>query len=165
MKNLSSKKVPLQGPTNHSLYKFPQKSIQSSTTNSRVSCFFSNVTPLPTNNVLLWDNRLGHLTLPFVNKILSAWSFPQKSIQSSTTNSRLSCFSSNVTPFPTNNVLLWHNRLGHPILPSVNKILSVCSLPTICCCDFCVSCQLAKSHKLPFVQSASYAIKLLEKLS
>ena len=165
MKNLSSKKVPLRGPTNHSLYKFPQKSIQSSTTNSRVSCFSSNVTSLPTNNVLLWDNRLGHLTLPFVNKILSAYSFPRKSIQSSTTNSRLSYFSSNVTLFPTNNVLLWHNRLGHPTLPSVNKILSVCSLPTICCCDFCLSCQLAKSHKLPFVQSASYAIKLLEKLS
>lgn len=29
-------------------------------------------------------------------------------------------------------------------------------------CDFCVPCQFAKSHKLPFIQSTSHAIKTFE---
>ena len=109
VKNLSSKKVLLQGLTNHGLYKFPQKSLQSSTTNSRVSYFSSDITSLPINNALLWHNRLGYLALPIVN-----------------------------------------------------KVLSVSSLPVVCSCDFCVSYQLAKSHILSFLQLTSHVIKSFE---
>nr|CDH30699.1 putative Ty1-copia-like retrotransposon [Cercis chinensis] len=56
---------------------------------------------------------------------------------------------------------LWHNRLGHPSLAIVNKVLNHYNLPVFSLQNklLCDSCQLAKSHKLPFVRNYSKAMK------
>ena len=55
---------------------------------------------------------------------------------------------------------LWHNRLGHPSVDVVSKILSLCKIPLKHDNNkVCESCQLAKSHRLPFEISTSKAIK------
>ena len=56
---------------------------------------------------------------------------------------------------------LWHNRLGHPSVDVVSKILSLCKIPLKHDNNnsVCESCQLAKSHRLPFERSTSKPIK------
>jgi hypothetical protein len=59
-----------------------------------------------------------------------------------------------VTPFTTR----WHNRLGHPAFPIVQRVISENKLP--CSSDFnkesvCDACQQAKSHQLPYPKSTS----------
>ena len=51
---------------------------------------------------------------------------------------------------------LWHKRLGHPSTRIVTKVLTDCKVPYKFNKDypfFCVSCQMGKSHKLPFKNS------------
>ena len=95
----------------------------------------------------------GHLTNH------SLYKFPKESFQNNSTNSKVSCFSSNVTLLPTSYALLRHNRLGHLALPIVDEVLNAHFLPIIRSCDFYVSCQLTKSHRLSFIQSISHATK------
>ena len=87
----------------------------------------------------------GHLTNH------SLYKFPKESFQNNSTNSKVSCFSSNVTLLPTSYALLRHNRLGHLALPIVDEVLNAHFLPIIRSCDFYVSCQLAKSHRLSLI--------------
>ena len=56
---------------------------------------------------------------------------------------------------------LLHNRLGHLFVDVVSKILSLCKIPLKHDNNnsICESCQLAKSHHLPFRRSTSRAIK------
>ena len=56
---------------------------------------------------------------------------------------------------------LLHNRLGHLFVDVVSKILSLCKIPLKHDNNnsICESCQLAKSHRLPFQRSTSRAIK------
>ena len=51
---------------------------------------------------------------------------------------------------------IWHKRLGHPSSKIVTKVLSDCNIPfqmNKMPPFFCVSCQMGKSHKLPFRSS------------
>ena len=59
---------------------------------------------------------------------------------------------------------LWHKRLGHPALSVVNQILDSCNITQTqkIRLNFCNSCQLAKSHRLPFSLSPSIAVKPFE---
>ena len=59
---------------------------------------------------------------------------------------------------------MWHKRLGHPALSVVNQILDSCNIARTqkIRLDSCNSCQLAKSHKLPFSLSPSIAEKPFE---
>ena len=59
---------------------------------------------------------------------------------------------------------LWHSRLGHPSSPVVSRVLSLCKGPGAksSTLDFCSSCQMDKSHKLPFVLSQSKSMKPLD---
>lgn len=46
---------------------------------------------------------------------------------------------------------LWHQRLGHPMVRTVKAIVVAHSLPVLNkCLDFCRSCNVSKSHRLPF---------------
>ncbi|RVW81507.1 Retrovirus-related Pol polyprotein from transposon RE2 [Vitis vinifera] len=56
---------------------------------------------------------------------------------------------------------LRHNRLGHPFVDVVSKILFLCKIPLKHDNNnsVCESCQLAKSHHLPFERFTSRAIK------
>ena len=67
---------------------------------------------------------------------------------------------SNVSNLPN----LWHNRLGHPAFPIVNKVLQSCSQKSfpVSQFDFCNSCQFGKSHRLPFTNSSSRAVQPFE---
>ena len=56
-----------------------------------------------------------------------------------------------------NKVVLWHFRLGHPAHKIVNKVLSACSLTLEHWTSVCEPCQMAKSHRLPFILSKSKA--------
>lgn len=76
VKDIFSKKVLLQGLIDCRLYKFPQDHSNNSTINSIVSYFSSYVSFPSNNNALLWHNRLGHLTLLVINKVLSSCSLP-----------------------------------------------------------------------------------------
>ena len=58
-----------------------------------------------------------------------------------------------------NNIILWHNRLGHPASNVVTQVMRSYNLKFSKSFDFCSSCQLAKSHRLPFVLSKSKSIK------
>ena len=58
-----------------------------------------------------------------------------------------------------NNTILWHNRLGHPASNVITQVMRSCNLNFSNFFDLCSSCQLAKSHRLPFVLSESKAIK------
>ena len=58
-----------------------------------------------------------------------------------------------------NNIILWHNRLGHPPSNVVTQVMRSYNLKFSKSFDFCSSCQLAKSHRLPFVLSKSKSIK------
>ncbi|RVW33428.1 Retrovirus-related Pol polyprotein from transposon RE1 [Vitis vinifera] len=59
---------------------------------------------------------------------------------------------------------LWHKRLGHLALSIVNQILDSCNIVRTqkIGFNFCSSCQLAKSHRLPFSLSPSIAEKPFE---
>ena len=61
---------------------------------------------------------------------------------------------------------LWHERLWHPsfrVLSQIRKHTSLQISSRFCIpVQFYNSCQLAKSHKLPFVNSNSRAIKPLD---
>ncbi|KAL6344223.1 hypothetical protein AAG906_035448 [Vitis piasezkii] len=59
---------------------------------------------------------------------------------------------------------MWHKRLGHPALSVVNQILDSCNIARTqkIRFNFCNSCQLAKSHRLPFSLSPSIAEKPIE---
>ena len=58
---------------------------------------------------------------------------------------------------------LWHERFGYPssrVLSQIRKHTSLQFASRVCILvQFCHSCQLAKSHRLPFVNSNSRAIK------
>ena len=58
-----------------------------------------------------------------------------------------------------NQVVLWHNRLGHPAPKVVHQVLQSCNLKFSNSEHICSSCQLAKSHRFPFVLSESRAMK------
>ena len=58
-----------------------------------------------------------------------------------------------------NNTILWHNRLGHPASNVITQVMRSCNLNFSNFFDLCSSCQLAKSHGLPFVISKSKAMK------
>ena len=47
---------------------------------------------------------------------------------------------------------IWHQRLGHPALRTTRSILFSNKLPLSNkkCMDFCTTCPMDKSHKLPF---------------
>ncbi|KAG8479468.1 hypothetical protein CXB51_029816 [Gossypium anomalum] len=51
--------------------------------------------------------------------------------------------------------VLWHNRLGHPCVTTLTKVLRSCnvSFKNISLPNICTVCQLGKSHKLPFTSS------------
>ena len=72
---------------------------------------------------------------------------------------------SNPTPppkaflFQQNKAVLWHNRLGHPTPRVVRQVLQSCNLNFSCSEHFCSVCQVAKSHRLPFLLSESRAVK------
>ena len=59
---------------------------------------------------------------------------------------------------------MWHKRLGHLALSVVNQILDSCNIVRTqkIGFNFCSSCQLAKSHRLPFSLSPSIAEKPFE---
>ena len=61
-----------------------------------------------------------------------------------------------------NNVVLWHNRLGHLASRVVPQVIKSCNLIPINSNFFCSACQMAKSHKQPFVISNSRAMKPFE---
>ena len=77
------------------------------------------------------------------NILISENSNKSQSILDSSCNSDTSTFS------------LWHNRLGHPSSNVVLKVLKDCNISSFCNKNdfFCSSCQLGKSHKLPFPTS------------
>jgi len=59
----------------------------------------------------------------------------------------------------------WHNRLGHPALPIVNKVISQNKLPCsgeVSLESVCDACQQAKSHQLPYPKSNSVSTFPLE---
>jgi hypothetical protein len=62
--------------------------------------------------------------------------------------------------------LVWHSRLGHPSLLTVNRVIKVHSLPILNNDSnkehFCDSCQLGKSKKLPFSASNRITTSVLE---
>ena len=70
-------------------------------------------------------------------------------------------FYSTNSPSDAGFLRLQHNRLGHPSFAVVSKILSLCKIPLKHDNNnsVCESCQLAKSHRLPFERSTSRAIK------
>lgn len=68
--------------------------------------------------------------------------------------------SSTPSSFPTVNTIvsspsdcyfLWHNRLGHTNLDTLNSVLKSCNMSTLNRkkTEFCVACCLGKSHRLP----------------
>ena len=62
----------------------------------------------------------------------------------------------------------WHNRLGHPAFSIVDQILSDNNLPFVSDENnksVCDSCQLAKSHQLPYSRSNKIATAPLELIS
>ncbi|KAL5722651.1 hypothetical protein ACHQM5_006144 [Ranunculus cassubicifolius] len=58
--------------------------------------------------------------------------------------------------FQAQSLSLWHHRLGHPMMKTVNKVVSSYSLPvdnkTVTHCE---ACHISKSHKLPFNSSST----------
>ena len=58
-----------------------------------------------------------------------------------------------------NNPILWHNKLRHPTSNVVSQVMQSFNLKFSKSSDLCSSCQLAKSHRLPFVLSESKAMK------
>ena len=56
---------------------------------------------------------------------------------------------------------LWHTRLGHPASTVVNRVLTSCNLPTKLSVGVCDTCQMAKSHRLPFSLSSFRALQPL----
>ena len=62
----------------------------------------------------------------------------------------------------SNNVVPWHNRLGHPASRVVSQVMKSCNLTPVNSDFFCSACQMAKSHKQPFVISNSRAMKPFE---
>jgi hypothetical protein len=62
--------------------------------------------------------------------------------------------------------LVWHSRLGHPSLLTVNRVIKAHSLPILNNDSnkehFCDSCQLGKSKKLPFSASNRITTSVLE---
>lgn len=53
-------------------------------------------------------------------------------------------------------ITIWHQRLGHPSYTITRRVLSNFSLPVSNASEeFCTSCPLGKSHKLPFFPSTS----------
>ena len=64
---------------------------------------------------------------------------------------------SSSTQFSLIAISMWHSRLGHPSLPIFQKFLNVLSIsfPEDHLCSFsCNSCNINKSHKLPFAKSS-----------
>ena len=59
---------------------------------------------------------------------------------------------------------LWHKKLGHPALFVVNQILDSCNITRTqkIRLNVCNSCQLTKSHRLPFSLSPSIVVKPFE---
>lgn len=102
---------------------------------------------------------------------LYAFHLPLKSSNSNNSvikdsSSQLSVFHANlsqVSDFEKCNVLshtvdnkdlnLWHKRLGHPSLSTVNSIINKCNIPYTASFLPCEACPLGKSHVLPFSTS------------
>jgi len=62
-------------------------------------------------------------------------------------------------------VEVWHSRLGHPSISTLNKLLQQSLLPCTCSLKInkmCDPCQLAKSKKLPFSDSTRISSHPLE---
>lgn len=58
---------------------------------------------------------------------------------------------------------LWHHRLGHPMLQTVNKVLSSYALPVSNKnLSHCNACHVSKSHRLPFSLSSTVYDKPLQ---
>lgn len=59
---------------------------------------------------------------------------------------------------------LWHQRLGHPNKDALAIVLNKCNIPFInkTSSDFCNSCSIAKSHKLPSSPSSTVYTAPLE---
>lgn len=59
---------------------------------------------------------------------------------------------------------LWHTHLGHPADSIVKSILHRCNfcVKDMSSISFCSACQIAKSHRLPFVPSLSQALAPFE---
>lgn len=79
--------------------------------------------------------------------------------QSSTTSSLSSRHHSVHSIVTSHNDLYfqWHHRLGHTNLDTMNNVLKSCNMPTFNKnkTDFCISCCLGKSHRLPSQLSQS----------
>ena len=59
----------------------------------------------------------------------------------------------------------WHDRLGHPSLPIVTRVISSNSLPCLAESNkesVCDACQQAKSHQLPYPRPSSVSSHPLE---
>lgn len=60
------------------------------------------------------------------------------------------------TSFFSASIPIWHQRLGHPMLITVSKIVNKFSLPFLNKnFGFCHSCHISKSKRLPFSRSAT----------
>lgn len=59
---------------------------------------------------------------------------------------------------------IWHSRLGHPSISLLKSLISKykLSLSGNAAYDFCSSCPLGKSHRLPFALSSSMVFVSLE---
>ena len=70
------------------------------------------------------------------------------------------CFSLESSRFSKRNcneLDIWHQRLGHPALKILEKVLSTCNQSSLMKSEFnlCSACQQGKSHKLPFSVSTT----------
>lgn len=61
-----------------------------------------------------------------------------------------------------NNTPIWHLRLGHPAASILKLVLSQCRLSTSHVNTFCNACQVAKSHRLPFISVITKTIAPLQ---
>ena len=58
----------------------------------------------------------------------------------------------------SNNLLQWHNKLGHPSFSILRQILSKCNVHVRPNDQFvCEACQFGKAKQLPFVKSDSHS--------
>lgn len=104
------------------------------------------------------------------------YSFPTLKLQSFPVKSSASCFVSNSSNsnsvFPNCSISvasmepkssnLWHARLGHPNFYVMKLVLQQCNIPLFNqnAVDFCASCCVDKSHRLPSLSNTVYSAPL-----
>lgn len=81
-------------------------------------------------------------------------------------NPRIFSTSSSPLPFSQQpskyDVIHWHQRLGHPTIKIINKIISSCHLSLSKTLNLCIACQQGKAHRLPYSQSINTTKSPLE---